>query len=124
MDKKAGGQANLFDAELFISSSLRFGVYFSAIVMALGLVLLFVRGASGYPADVFPTSLPLLWAGLLLFKPAAIITLGLVLLIATPVFRVAASVLLFLMEKDHLYTFITLFVLAVLITSFLIGKSL
>ncbi|CAA7601499.1 Protein of unknown function DUF1634 [Acididesulfobacillus acetoxydans] len=124
MGKEPAGQTHLFDAELFISSSLRFGVYLSAIVMALGIVLLFARGVSGYPIDVFPTSIPLLWSGIVLFKPAAVITLGLVLLIATPVFRVAASVLLFLVEKDHLYTFITLFVLAVLVTSFLIGKAL
>ncbi|KLU62511.1 hypothetical protein CEB3_c11390 [Peptococcaceae bacterium CEB3] len=124
MGKEPAGQTHLFDAELFISSSLRFGVYLSAVVMALGLVLLFARGVSGYPADVFPTSIPLLWSGIILFRPAAVITLGLVLLIATPVFRVAASVLLFLVEKDHLYTFITLFVLAILITSFLIGKAL
>lgn len=124
MSKEPAGHTDLFDAELFISSSLRFGVYLSATVMAIGLVLLFVRGSSGYPLDKFPTSMGALWSGVSQFKSAAIITLGLVLLIATPVFRVAASVVLFLIEKDHLYTAITLMVLAVLLASFLLGKSL
>ncbi len=123
MSKKSTGHSQLLDTELFISYSLRFGVYLSAFVMALGLILLFVRGSSGYPVDVFPTSIAALWSGIVLFKAAAIITLGLVILIVTPVFRVAASVLLFLVEKDHLYTMITLFVLAILIISFLIGKA-
>jgi uncharacterized membrane protein len=122
--KKPADHDNLFDAELFISASLRYGVYVSATIVALGIVLLLVRGTSGYPAGVFPTTIPSLVAGLIQFKTAAIISLGLLLLIATPVFRVAASVLLFLLEKDHLYTVITLFVLAVLISSFLLGKAL
>ncbi|MBT9252790.1 MAG: DUF1634 domain-containing protein [Brockia lithotrophica] len=45
-------------------------------------------------------------------NPEAIIALGLVLLIASPVIRVAASVFLFLREGDRLYAGITLSVLA------------
>lgn len=124
MSKEPASQSNSMDAELFISYSLRFGVYLSAAVIAIGLILLFFSGSSGYPVDVFPTSVAALWLGIVLFKASAIITLGLLLLIATPVFRVAASVLLFLVEKDHLYTIITLFVLAILLISFMIGKAI
>ena len=115
---------DLLDAELFISSSLRVGVYLSAVVIAIGLILLFVTGNSGYPTDQFPTTVRAVLAGALYLKPSAVISLGLLLLIATPVFRVAFSVLLFVLEKDRLYTVITLFVLCVLVISFMLGRAL
>ncbi|HSC71377.1 MAG TPA: DUF1634 domain-containing protein [Candidatus Methylomirabilis sp.] len=45
------------------------------------------------------------------------------LLIATPVLRVALSVVFFLAQRDCLYTGITLFVLAVLLLSFFTGAG-
>ena len=92
--------------------------------MALGLILFFVTGVSGYPSGTFPTSVAEVFSGLLQLKPAAVISLGLFLLIATPVFRVAASVILFLAEKDYLYVGITVFVLAILLCSLIFGKAL
>jgi uncharacterized membrane protein len=50
-------------------------------------------------------------------EPAAIAQLGLVTLLATPVARVAASVVGFALERDRLYTAITMAVLAILLTS-------
>ncbi|MGA2514008.1 MAG: DUF1634 domain-containing protein [Candidatus Limnocylindrales bacterium] len=50
-------------------------------------------------------------------EPAAIVQLGLVTLLATPVTRVAASVVGFALEGDRLYTAITLAVLLILLTS-------
>lgn len=115
---------DLFDTELFISSSLRVGVYLSAVVILIGMIMFFTTGSSGYPVDQFPTTVRAILSGTIYLKPSAMISLGLLLLIATPVFRVAASVLLFLFEKDYLYTVITLFVLCVLIISFMLGKAL
>jgi len=120
---KEKNSKDLLDAELFISSSLRVGVYLSAVVIAIGLILLFVTGNSGYPTDQFPTTVSAVLSGVIYIKPSAIISLGLLLLIATPVFRVAFSVLLFVLEKDHLYTAITLFVLCILIISFMLAKA-
>jgi len=115
---------DLFDTELFISSSLRVGVYLSAAVIIIGMIMFFATGSSGYPVDQFPITLGAVLSGTMHIKPSAMISLGLLLLIATPVFRVAASVLLFLFEKDYLYTVITLFVLCVLSISFMLGKAL
>ncbi|KLU64522.1 MULTISPECIES: DUF1634 domain-containing protein [Desulfosporosinus] len=123
MSKKNAAK-DLFDAELFISSSLRTGVYLSAMVVVIGLLLYFAIGQSGYQSGEFPTTIGMVLAGILRFKPASIISLGLLLLIATPVFRVAASVLMFVLEKDYVYTIITLFVLCILIISFFLGKAL
>lgn len=112
------------DMELFISTSMRWGVYLSAAMIVAGLFLLFATGKTGYPAGSFPTSVSTVIAGAQQFKPAAIISLGLFLLIATPIFRVALSVFLFLSEKDYLYTVITFAVFIILIFAITFGKAL
>jgi uncharacterized membrane protein len=50
-------------------------------------------------------------------QPEALIQLGLLLLIATPVTRVAMSAVAFALEHDWLYTGVTLLVFALLIVS-------
>jgi uncharacterized membrane protein len=52
----------------------------------------------------------------------AIVALGLLLLIATPVARVVVSVVAFAHRKDWTFTLITLGVLIILLVSFLLGK--
>lgn len=101
---KETNSKDLLDAELFISSSLRLGVYLSAAVIVIGMILFFATGSSGYQTDQFPTTVGGVLSETMHLNPSAIISLGLLLLIVTPVFRVAASVLLFVLEKDHLYT--------------------
>ena len=51
------------------------------------------------------------------------IVLGLVLLIATPVVRVIVSTVAFYRERDRVYVAITLLVLALLLVSFVLGRS-
>jgi uncharacterized membrane protein len=60
--------------------------------------------------------------GLQALQGDAIVTLGLLLLIATPVVRVGISILAFVYERDRVYTFITLTVFCLLILSFFLGK--
>jgi uncharacterized membrane protein len=55
--------------------------------------------------------------GALAGSGSAIIELGLLLLIATPVARVAFSAVAFALERDYLYVVITLIVLVVLLYS-------
>ena len=105
------------------------GVVVSALVVAGGLGLLLLTGHTGYhnsfdprlitrPDSVaFPTRLDGVLRGVLELRSFAIIELGLLLLIATPVLRVAASVLLFLAEGDRLYAAITALVLLLLLVS-------
>jgi uncharacterized membrane protein len=50
-------------------------------------------------------------------RPRAIIQLGLLLLILTPVSRVAFSVAAFAVQKDYMYVVVTLTVFAILIYS-------
>ena len=49
--------------------------------------------------------------------------LGLLLLIATPVARVAFSIVAFALEGDRLYVAITAVVLALLVLSFAVGAA-
>jgi uncharacterized membrane protein len=53
----------------------------------------------------------------------ALIAPGLLLLIATPVLRVAVSVVAFYLEKDRIYVAITSVVLFLVLLSFALGKA-
>lgn len=109
-------------AELIISNVLRGGVLLSAAIIAAGVVLFYVRyfaaGASGSASIHVPASLGQVGAGLAHGNPLAIITLGLLVLLATPVLRVAVSIVAFALERDRQYVIITLIVLVILLASF------
>lgn len=113
--------------ELMISSILRYGVTLSAMVIALGMILLFFRGNSaskalGMSAVLqYPHSLGAMLRGLQSLDPSAIVELGLALLIATPVLRVASSIVAFAWSGDRLYTIITLLVLILLVAGMVLG---
>ena len=115
--------SRIFHMEMFISKSLRWGVLISAAVIFAGFALLLATGQSGYAEGVFPTGLGDVFTGLATLKPFAVIALGLALLIATPVFRVGSSIVAFALEGDRLYVGITVFVFAVLMLSFFLGKA-
>ena len=125
--------------ELVISYGLRVGVFVSAAIVLAGILALAIGHSTGYSrilphhlADIlafhatagpgfFPTSPALVLQGALEGKPYAVIGAGMMLLIATPIVRVALSVVFFLVQRDWLYTGITLFVLAVLLLSLVAG---
>lgn len=101
------------------------GVILSGAVILFGVLLLPFRpgGLTASRLENFPHSLYQVWIGILGLHPQAFIALGLLLLIATPVLRVAVSVVAFAIEHDRLYVVITLLVLAILIASFVLGKG-
>ena len=107
-----------------IGQLLRAGVVLSAVVVAAGGALYLLRHGTQFPGyaafDGVPsdlrTPLPIL-GGVLAGSGRALIQLGLLLLIATPVARVVFSVAAFALERDRIYVAITLFVLAVLLWS-------
>jgi uncharacterized membrane protein YfcA/uncharacterized membrane protein len=104
--------------ELIISGVLRGGVLLSVAVI-LGGVLYFyalrLLGELAHPA--FPDTIPEVAAGLRVADPAAIVTAGLLILLATPVLRVAVSIVAFAIEEDRTYVIITTVVLAILLFS-------
>jgi uncharacterized membrane protein len=113
-------------SELIISSVLRGGVILSGAIIGIGVADFYLRGPSHltYPGGLtYPSSLPAIWVGLTHADPVAIIALGLIVLLATPVVRVAVSVIAFALSRDRLYVVITLVVLCILIFSLLSGAG-
>ncbi|SMB99797.1 Uncharacterized membrane protein [Thermanaeromonas toyohensis ToBE] len=120
---KSQEKISTLEIEDFISLSLRIGVIISSGIIGLGLLLLLVSGYTGYPDGNFPKTLHQVWTGLLHLKPLAIIAAGLLVLLATPIFRVAASMVTFFIQKDYQYTFIAGYVLFMLLLSLFLGKA-
>lgn len=110
------------DIEIIISKFLRVGVLLSAATILIGLLMFLVSGYSGYPGSTYPTTPTTILRGVVLLKPYAIIMLGLLILISTPVFRVGVSIIVFFKEKDYLYVKITTAVFVILLISFMLGK--
>ena len=117
------------DVEEWIGNLLRAGVTLAAAVVLFGACVYLARHGHEVPQyHVFvgaPTDLRSI-SGIikdaLAFKSRGLIQLGLLLLIATPVVRVAFSVVAFAMERDRLYVVVTLIVLAVLTYSLAGGR--
>ena len=109
-----------------IGNLLRAGVLLSAAVVVFGGIIYLVRhGLQPTDFRVFRgeaaalRTLPAILSGALHFHGKSVIQLGLLLLIATPVTRVAFSAVAFAIERDRLYVVLTLIVLAVLLYSLL-----
>lgn len=117
----ASGRAPV-DMSVVIGWILQGGVMLSSLVILIGIVLaLFSAGPQHL--FTFPHTLGEVWRGLLAFQPVSVIAVGLLLLLATPVIRVAASIIAFGLEHDRRYVVITSVVLVILVMSFLLGKG-
>lgn len=116
--------------ELIIGRLLRSGVLLSAAVVVFGGIVYLSRHGhevASYRAFHGDTSalrtLSGIVHGTLQFSASAIIQLGLLLLIATPIARVIFSAIAFAVERDYLYVAFTLAVLGILAYS-LLGAGL
>jgi len=112
--------------EIIIGALLRTGVVLAASVVLVGGMLYLVR--HGHEVPNYTTfqgepeqlkSMADIWHGVLALSAHAIIQFGLLLLIATPVARVAFSAIAFAIERDYMYVVITLVVLGILLYSLL-----
>jgi uncharacterized membrane protein len=115
--------------ELLMGHLLRFGVTLAALVVFAG-GLLYLHQSRGPRSNyaTFHGEAPVLRSPSGIFKelPAgdsnAIIQLGLLLLIATPIARVVFAAIGFSLERDWFYTAVSLIVLAVLMYSLFCGR--
>ncbi len=101
------------------------GVLISAAVIVIGLILMALEPNKYSPQKllIFPHSFVQVWTELLAFRPESVIMLGLLLLIATPVVRVAVSIFAFGIEQDRKFVIITTLVLIILLISiFAVGS--
>lgn len=110
--------------ESIIGALLRAGVSMAAAIVAAGGIFYLVRYGldsvhyavfNGEPCDL--RNAGGIARGAFSFHPRDIIQLGLLFLIATPVARVAFSVVAFALQRDRTYVIITLIVLGVLLYS-------
>jgi uncharacterized membrane protein len=120
--------------ETVISAILRAGVAISIATILTGLIVTFLhhhdyfssRPALGNLIDAranYTASVRGVLAGVREGRGQSIVMLGVLILIATPVARVAASIALFAAEHDRVYVAITSVVLMLLILSFVIGAA-
>ncbi len=101
-----------------IGQLLRAGVILAAaVVLAGGVWYLTTAGEKAPAYHPFRPDVQGLHAFSTLPHPQALILLGLLILIATPVARVAFSLIAFAIEGDRLYVVFTLTVLAILLYS-------
>ncbi len=114
--------------EQLLGLVLRIGVLVSAAVVLLGGILFIPAHLHWIPSySVFTgareqlRSVPGTVHGVLGFQPDALVQLGFVLLIATPMLRVVFSLFGFVQRKDWLYTVVSLIVTGVLVAG-LFGK--
>ena len=114
--------------EQLIGRLLQIGVLIAAAITVVGGTLLLVQhGRAPADYDVFrgePSYLRSLsgvfgaaWRG----DSRAIVQLGLVFLIATPIVRVAFTLIAFALQRDRVYVGVTLIVLALLLFGLLFG---
>jgi uncharacterized membrane protein len=111
--------------EVMMGRLLQVGVLLASTVVLIGSVLYLhaqqgsaptYRSFSSEPANL--RQLKDMGHGLTTGDPATIIQLGVLLLIATPVARVAFALVAFAIERDRLYVAVSATVLAVLLFSF------
>ena len=129
-DRGGGTRWSERGIEQLIGRLLQFGVLVAAAVVAVGGTALLVQHGSA-PADFRTfrgTSEPLrdigsIVRGVMQLDSRAIVQLGLVLLIATPVARVALTFVAFLFRRDRLYATLTLLVLALLLYGLVWGRA-
>ncbi len=107
--------------EIIIGYILRIGVFLSALVIILGMLMILISGKTGYSYNSYPFSFNAIYNGVVSLKPLAIIMFGLFLLILTPVLRVIVSIYAFAKENDQLYVWITSFTLFILLIGMTIG---
>jgi uncharacterized membrane protein len=114
--------------EQMVGNLLRIGVLIAAAVTIAGGIAFMIHHGSlvpdhsvfrGQPAML--SSVAGVIAGVMALEPAAIVQLGIVLLIATPVARVLLTLIAFAVQRDWMYVLISAIVLALLAYSLIVG---
>ena len=117
-----------------IARLLRIGVLLSIATIVIGLTLTFTShpdyisspdalGRLTDPEHKYPHTVRDVLTDARTPSGEAVVMLGLLLLVATPVARVAFSIAVFALQRDHLYVAITSVVLLLLLTSFIVGVA-
>ena len=103
-----------------VHNLLLIGLGISTVLMVAGVVLQIISG-DPLPQIMIPPQM--IFADLLKGLPDGFFTLGLMMLIATPILRVAGSVIIYARERDWRYTLVTGVVLTIVILSIILGRE-
>ena len=123
---------NFTDVDLnrSVGNLLRLGVILSVITSLIGFVKLFLEGfkmPKKYKFLEMGTSSEKVWShfwnSLMKGEGMAIIQLGILLLIFTPLVRIIFALIGYLKEEDYLYVFISSIVLVIMAISFFTGYA-
>ena len=120
--------------ERVISDILRGGVILSLFLIVCGTALTLKHHPDYFHSrqdtaqltgskQMFPHTLKETLAGVRAESGQAVIVVGLLVLIATPVIRVGVSIIAFVVEKDVTFVVLTALVFALLLLSFFLGKA-
>lgn len=113
------GAADGEQLRLVVARVLTIGILLSAVLVLAGFVASLAVGWNGSLAGAArggdPTDVGAMLDGLRALRPQAIAQLGLLTLILTPMTRVAASLVLFALERDRTYVVISAVVLTILL---------
>lgn len=118
------------EVEQIIGRLLQIGVLLAATVVLIGAVWLLAKHGgtsasysqfSGEPGELRTVTGIVRAAAAL--NPAAIVQLGLVLLIATPIARVAFTLVAFVIQRDRTYVLITTIVMILLLFGLIFGRG-
>lgn len=110
---------NVKKLEIFVSNVLRVGVLISGVLIVIGLGLFIVTGDVCYPNG--ESTLRWIIYGDPFFAPSHIIFMGFFTLVVTPLLIVAASVLVYAVDREWSYVAITGFVLMILVFGMVLG---
>jgi len=140
MVAKKEAENRLMQMELVLAFVLRYGVLLCIAIISAGVALRLLhlgvvstssedivaalRSGQMIKSSPLPVSLAEFWLGTVRLDSDVITAAGLAFLIALPIFRVGMTVVLFALEKDKNYFFITLLVLVILLSGIYFGKSL
>jgi uncharacterized membrane protein len=117
--------------ELIVSWLLRIGVCSSLLIVAAGAVITFIHHPEEMHTPIaqlldrpdYPHNIRDDLTGMTHGYGRAIVVFGLLLLIATPVLRVAVTIVAFALQRDRIFVVITTVVLLLLLLSFALGKA-
>lgn len=109
------------DVAAVVGQLLRFGVLSACMVAIIGGLMFLILHRSEISdftqfrgAPEYLRSLEGIYGGLLAWDARAVIQAGVLILIATPILRVALSIFAFALEGDYLYVVITIIVLFII----------
>jgi uncharacterized membrane protein len=133
-DSRANQPNMVHKLEMIVSWLLRIGVFSSLVIITTGTIITFLHHPNDIRAHTtvvelldhhnhYPRNIHDDLAGVEHFHGRSIVILGLLVLIATPVLRVAVTIVAFAIQRDRIFVLITSIVLLLLLLSFALGKA-